>query len=212
MRLPLRRPVFLGRSRQGGVALIVSLLMLVVIMLLGTSAGQISLLSERASRNDRDRLLAFQAAEAGLMDAELDIEHSPDAARSRSHIFSVKSALGFPGEGDEECRSGQANVYLGLCKGGQDAATPAWLTVDFQATAGIGARSVPYGMFTGQTLQTGAGALPSKSPRYIVELMLYNRQGESADTPSYFYRITAIGFGARDTTQVVLQTFYRKED
>lgn len=212
MSFPLRRPHLLIRSRQGGIALIVSLLMLVVIMLLGTSAGQIALLNEKASRNDRDRLLAFQAAEAGLMDAELDIEHSPDAARSRSHLFSAKSARGFPGEGDEECLGGQANVYLGLCKGAQDAATPVWLTVNFQATEGAGARSVPYGMFTGQTLQTGVGALPRKPPRYIVELMPYNKQGESADTPSYFYRITAIGFGARDTTQVVLQTFYRKED
>jgi type IV pilus assembly protein PilX len=42
--------------------------------------------------------------------------------------------------------------------------------------------------------------------------MAYNRQGESAEKPSYFYRVTAIGFGVRDTTQVVLQTFYRKED
>ena len=212
MSSPLRRPLFFGRTKEGGIALIVSLLMLVVIMLLGTSAGQVALLSEKASRNDRDRLLAFQGAEAGLMDAELDIEHSPDAARSRSQLFSAKSARGFPGEGDEECRGGQANVYLGLCKGAQDGATPAWLTVDFQGATGAGARSVPYGMFTGQTLQTGAGALPRKPPRYIVELMLYNKQGESADTPSYFYRITAIGFGSRDTTQVVLQTFYRKED
>ncbi|HCE08720.1 MAG TPA: pilus assembly protein [Oxalobacteraceae bacterium] len=211
MSLAARRCVVPGPARQTGIALIVSLLMLVVIMLLGTSAGQIALLGEKASRNDRDRLLAFQAAEAGLMDAEVDIEHSPDAARSRSQLFSKDSARGFPGEGDEQCLGGQTHAHLGLCKGTRDGATPAWLTVDFLAD-GLHAHSVPYGMFTGQTLQTGVGSLSGRLPRYIVELMVYNRQGESADKPSYFYRITAIGFGARDTTQVVLQTFYRKED
>jgi Tfp pilus assembly protein PilX len=35
--------------------------------------------------------------------------------------------------------------------------------------------------------------------------------GEDAAAPSCnFYRITAIGFGARPQTQVVLQTYYRK--
>jgi type IV pilus assembly protein PilX len=43
--------------------------------------------------------------------------------------------------------------------------------------------------------------------------MPYNAPGEGATSEhmTYFYRITAIGFGVRDTTQVVLQTFYRKD-
>jgi type IV pilus assembly protein PilX len=43
--------------------------------------------------------------------------------------------------------------------------------------------------------------------------MPYNKEGEGAtrEDLTYFYRITAIGFGVRDTTQVVLQTFYRKD-
>lgn len=212
MSFTVRRRAALAGARQAGMALIVSLLMLVVIMLFGSSAGQIALLNEKASRNDRDRQLAFQAAEAALMDAELDIEHSPDATRSRSQLFSKDSALGFPGEGEEECRGGQTNVYLGLCKRARDGVAPAWQTVDFLGTESPVAHSVPYGTFTGQTLQTGIGSLPAKPARYIIELMVYNKQGESADKPTYFYRITAIGFGARDTTQVVLQTFYRKED
>ena len=212
MTFTIRRRAIFCRTKQSGIALIVALLMLVVIMLLGSSAGQIALLSEKASRNDRDRQLAFQAAEAALMDAELDIERSPDPARSRSHLFSKNSAIGFPGDGEQACMGGQTNVYLGLCRHIPDGATPAWLTVDFMRTAGANARSVPFGMFTGQNLQSGVGALPAKAPRYIVELMVYNKPGESADKPSYFYRVTAIGFGARDTTQVVLQTFYRKEN
>ena len=83
-----------------------------------------------------------------------------------------------------------------------------WQTVDFSDD---GESAVRYGTFTGQTFQTGQGSLPAKLPRYVIELMVYNKPGESAEKVSYFYRVTAIGFGPRDTTQVVLQTFYRKE-
>ena len=56
--------------------------------------------------------------------------------------------------------------------------------------------------------------MPARPPRYLIELMAYNKAGEDAsgDGRTYFYRVTAIGFGMRDTTRVVLQTFYRKEN
>jgi type IV pilus assembly protein PilX len=198
--------------RQHGVALIVSLLMLIALLLLGISAAQIALQGEKASRNERDRQIAFQAAEAALLDAELDIENAPDAQGSRSQRFSKDSALGFPGEGDDVCHNGDANITLGLCRRTLDGTQPIWHVVDFLNNDSSTVNSVPYGKFTGQTFPIGEGSLPRRLPRYVIELMTYNKQGESADRVSYFYRITAIGFGARDTTQVVLQTFYRKED
>lgn len=197
------------QSRQGGVSLVVSLLMLIAVMLLGLSATQIALQSEKASRNDRDRQIAFQAAEAALLDAEMDIENSPDPDRSRSAIFSKNDIHSFlPG-----CGTGDAGIYLGLCAQAADGATPAWLAVDFLNDTATSA-AVPFGKFTGQSFQTGQGSLPARLPRYIIELIAYNRPGESAElaTRTYFYRITAIGFGMRDATRVVLQTFYRKED
>ncbi len=202
----------MGHARQRGASLIVSLLMLVAVLLLGTSAAQIALQGEKASRNDRDRQIAFQAAEAALLDAELDIENSPDAVKSRSQQFSKNSALGFPGDGEDGCRAGESNINLGLCRHASDGAAPIWLTVDFLDATSSTMHSVPYGKFTGQDFPIGKGSLPGKLPRYVIELMLYTKAGESADMPSYIYRVTAIGFGARDSTQVVLQTFYRKED
>ncbi|OGB26485.1 MAG: pilus assembly protein [Burkholderiales bacterium RIFCSPLOWO2_02_FULL_57_36] len=195
--------------KQRGVSLVVSLLMLIAVMLLGLSATQIALQSEKASRNDRDRQIAFQAAEAGLLDAEMDIENSPDPARSRSIIFSREIAYAFT----DGCGNGDANPFLGLCAHVADGAAPAWLTVDLLNDS-PSAASVPFGKFTGQTFQVGEGSLPAKLPRYIIELMPYNGPGESAElsSRSYFYRITGIGFGMRDTTLVVLQTFYRKKD
>jgi type IV pilus assembly protein PilX len=198
--------------REKGAALVISLVMLAVVMLLGISAADIALEGEKSSRNDRDRQIAFQAAEAGLLDAELDIEHSPDAAKSRSQLFSSHSMLGFPGDMETGCGSGDNNMYLGLCKHAPDGMLPVWQTVDFSNASVSRNGAVPYGRFTGQTMQTGKGVMPAQPPRYVIEIMPYNKEGESADQVTYFYRITAVGFGVHDTTQVALQTFYRKED
>jgi type IV pilus assembly protein PilX len=192
--------------RQAGAALIVALMMLIAVLVLGMSASGIALQSEKAARNDRDRQIGLQAAEAALLDAEIDLENSPDAARSRSHLFAHDRAEGFV----DGCAQGSQNVYQGLCTRAATGA-PAWLMIDFLDQSGR-ARSVAYGRFTGQTFQTGQGSLPARLPRYIIEILPYTREGEgaSAEDLSYIYRITAVGFGMRESTQIVLQTFYRK--
>lgn len=189
--------------RQSGSALIVALLMLIAVLMLGTSAAQISLQGEKASRNDGDRQVALQAAEAALMDAQLDMESSP-----RSHLFTQERTEGFA----DGCDSGHVDLYLGLCRAAASGSLPVWLTVDFLDAEQN--RSVPYGRFTGRLLQTGAGLLPTQAPRYIIELMSHMEGEHAAATnpPISFYRITAIGFGLRASTQVVLQTYYRKDD
>ncbi|MFJ7566765.1 PilX N-terminal domain-containing pilus assembly protein [Herminiimonas sp. NPDC097707] len=202
--------LFASRRPQQGMVLFSVLLILLMVLLLGLASAQIAMQSEKSSRNDRDRQIAFQAAEAALLDAETDIEHSPDMARSRSHLFSHSSALGFPDEASAACGSGAQNPYLGLCRHAAEGMVPSWHSVDFLDDARATTSSVPYGQFTGRAFHTANGSLPGRVPRYIVELMLYRKPGERSDVPSYFYRITAIGFGTRETTQVVLQTVYRK--
>ena len=203
---------FMHRQIEGqqGASLICSLILLIVILMLGLSAAQIALEEEKASRNDRDRQIAFQAAEAALADAELDIENSPDIGKSRSHIFSKNSAFGFPDDSEASCQSGKGNIYLGLCGHSADEAKPAWVTANL-IDESTGQSAVPYGTFTGKSFPIGKGSLPNKLPKYIIELLVNKHEGESVDKISYFYRITAIGFGAKDTTKVVLQTFYHKE-
>lgn len=206
--LHILRPAHRGQS---GTVLVISLAMLFAALILGLSAARNALEGEKAARNDRDRRIAFEAAEAALTDAELDIENSPDAARSRSSHFSKSNALGFPDDDEPPCRSGDS-ADQGLCRHPADGETPIWQAVNFLDTDSASAASVAYGRFTGQRLAVGKGSLPARLPRYVIELMKYNRPGESAEDEdgSYFYRVTAIGFGARETTQVVLQTFYRK--
>lgn len=56
--------------RQGGVALFISLVLLLLLTIIGVSAVQTTSLELRMARNDNDTLLAFQSAESALRDAE----------------------------------------------------------------------------------------------------------------------------------------------
>lgn len=55
---------------QRGVALFISLVLLLVLTIAGVSAVQTTTLEERMARNSHDSLLAFQSAEAALRQAE----------------------------------------------------------------------------------------------------------------------------------------------
>lgn len=59
-----------ARARQRGVALFISLVLLLVLTIIGVSAVQTTTLETRMARNEHDTLLAFQAAESALRDAE----------------------------------------------------------------------------------------------------------------------------------------------
>lgn len=163
---------------QSGAALLTALFATVAVMLIAASAAQTALNAEKTARNERDRHLAFQCAEAALADAERDI-----ASGARAALFAEGRSSDFL----EGC--GQA----GLCAFMPADATPAWQSVDLADPA----VSTAYGAFTGATL-------PGRPPRYIIELIA------SDPVAGHLYRITAIGFGLRSNTQVVLQSICRK--
>lgn len=200
------------KTLQNGIALLIVLVWLMAVSLLALTAVQIGLQDQKAARSYRDREIAFQAAEAGLRDAELDIEGSPDPHLSRSDLFARNSRAGFPDSAGDSCQVGSTNRHQGLCRQSADASLPGWLQLSpsTQAGAGDSEAAVSYGRFTGRAMQTGAGSLPVRPPRYLIELLPYRQAGQSAERPDYFYRISAIGFGADIASQVVLQTFYRK--
>jgi Tfp pilus assembly protein PilX len=61
------------------------LLLLVIVSILGVGAAQIATMGERSARNDRDMQVAWQSAEAALMDAEFDI-HGPGTASQAGRV------------------------------------------------------------------------------------------------------------------------------
>ena len=181
---------------QSGSSLIAVLLVLLVVSLLGAAGAQIALMAERSSRNDRDMQIAFQAAEAALKDAELDMTNS-----SRSAIFTdLISSQFIPG-------CGTSGTTLGLCAQ-STSGKPAWLTVNMGAS---GSAVVPYGQFTGQTFASGGvGIQPVQPPVYLIEQVPDPSSFDKATgTQPMVYRVTAMGFGPRPEIQAVVQMIYR---
>lgn len=78
------------QARQKGVALIVSLLVLLVLTLIGVTGIVVSVLEERMSGNQRDRNLAFSAAESALKAAELSLDATFDSVALPAFNCSTK--------------------------------------------------------------------------------------------------------------------------
>ncbi len=189
------------RSREGGAALLIALLMLVVVMMVGAATAQTGMLVDKSASHDRDRRIALEAAEAALRDAEADLEGAAGPASLRVTLLADASGFG------NHCDSGAGAAARGLCLGAEAGAVPVWQSVDL-ADEGV---SVAFGSFTGARMPVGQGALPARLPRYLIELLPLARAGEDAGASrSTFYRITALGFGTRESTRVVLQSGYRR--
>ena len=75
---------------QRGIALVFVLLMVVIAITAALFAARSTLLGDKAARNDRDRQIAFQAAEMALNDAELDIMDADLALASGSNARGCK--------------------------------------------------------------------------------------------------------------------------
>ena len=199
---------------QQGASLIMVLIMLTIVSLLGVAGIQVSMMSERGARNDRDKLLAWQSAEAGLADAELDI-FTPTApavsASTRGLLFSPSTNVTAFVDG-----CGNSGASTGLCTlATSSTGKPAWLTVDFNDT-GSTAKTAEYGQFTARSFTAGgAGVQPARKPRYVVELIpdQFGAGSASRDLgsaePKFVYRVTSMGYGPRPDIQAVVQMLYR---
>ncbi len=202
---PLNAPLTVYLTQQQrGFSLITTLIMVIVVTILGISASQIVLMSEKATRFDRDSQIAFQAAEAALLDAEFDIRGPNTSANQRLSRFSASAAVGFV----DGCGTGTTR---GLCVPAPEGQKPVWYSVDFTDSS-ASTKTAGFGDFTGRTFATGStGIRPEMPPRYIIEVIPDTAGGSNASSPKNLFRVTAIGFGPRKETQAVLQMIFRKE-
>lgn len=201
-------PPFRGtavRPSQRGVSLIVVMLLLAIIAILGMGAIQISMMSERGARNERDVQIAWQGAEAGLVDAEYDIR-GPGTA-TRKNLFTKNDSSAFA---IGSC--GTTGTSKGLCDPSTVTGKPLWLSVDLAAASPAAAI---YGEFTAREFKAGTNGLqPVKKPRYIIEVLPdRNAFGDASGRvdKKFVYRVTSMGFGPREDIQVVTQILFRKE-
>ena len=192
------RPV--RRRTERGLALVCALLLMLAAMVIGVAVvrGAFALLA--AAGNERDRDIAQAAAEAALRDAEHDIAgraatSATPAPADRAAHFGPDGAAAFV----DGCGRGADDRGLCLAR-----SPPVWQLLDL--AAGDNPALVPYGQMTGAVLPVGRGALPARLPAYLIERI--TPPGATAGQ-GVFFRITGIGFGARASTQVVLQSLYR---
>lgn len=230
----------MGSSRryQQGISLYIIIVIVLLSMLLALWASRTSLFNEIIVGNDADYQRAFEAAQAVIQDAELDIRgERPDGSdcapvAGNTNICRTGTTVSFITEdaqfgnllGTLEAQS--SGCIEGMClkrTGKQDF----WndnTTLNAMIADGVGAR---YGQYTGA--ETGSTSNPilnntnaGQGAWYWIEIMPYDTNPggllsgkpklEVNLKPSVVYRITAIARGLKPSTQVVLQsTFVRQK-
>ena len=173
---------------QRGASLVIALMFLIVLTILGLVAVRSSTVQERMAGNDRDRAVAFEAAEAALRDAERDIQAN------------VTSANPF----DNVCTDG-------LCLPAT-VATPNW-----NSNSWSGATSRIYGVNSGAgAFPLAVSNAPRYIIELLPDVPAgsgntLNTNARSSTRGGTAYRITARGWGRRPGTAVMLQSVYFKQ-
>ncbi|KQP39982.1 PilX N-terminal domain-containing pilus assembly protein [Pseudorhodoferax sp. Leaf274] len=223
----------MGGTGQRGIALLVVMLVVLLSSLLALWAFRSSLVNETLVGNDADYQRAFEAAQAMLQDAELDIRgERPDGTaciptadtkvcrQDPTVAFIVETKdlgklLGALDAADTRCKDGICQKRTG--------AQDFWASkATLDPMLLVGAR---YGQYTGAVLpgNSKAAANPllttvvsDQGAWYWVEVMPYDTTPpgllagrDKMDlnlNPNVVYRITALARGLKPRTQVVLQS------
>ncbi len=185
------------QTRQQGVALFISLVMLLILTILGVSAVQTTALQERMSRNSIDNNLAFQAAESAVRDAEDFIEDNFNSLVMFDDAGAEAGGLYYDNEWNE---------------------TPNWENVDWELQQTCDDSSAPAGVMFATTEVPGVCV----QPKFMIEhvktvvsdqdrLNLDNIGQGTGTGRTQVFRITALGTGGTESAHVMIQTTYGKK-
>lgn len=183
-----------ARQPQSGIALVVSLILLVVITLIGLAAVGTTSVQQKLTANFYDREIAFQSAEAALQAGAAALPSNP------ASIINCAS-------GGNAC---SANPFNGTLPAGSIQTVPT-RTASGQFTTGANAAGAPQyvienmGAYADANANTGFGQTANASQ--------YGAQGTS--TTSIYYRITARSADpttavAANRAIVTLQAMYKQ--
>ena len=210
MRETLRNNVGLrARKNEGGFVLATALFFLVALTILGVSALGVNSLEEKMLGYSRDKQVAFQAADAALRDAE-------------RYLFSgaISGATNFvadctTGAGLYQVRTSGMPIWAEL-ESGSSCKDDAWIGKASAINAENG-KSYKYGTLSGVgEFKLDSSRAVASQPRFIIEVLPISatgsgsrRVGFGSASQMYVYRVTAVGFGQRVTSRVLLQAVYR---
>jgi type IV pilus assembly protein PilX len=221
---------------QSGAVLIVVIVLIAILSATVAYTTKNTLQGGQQIRNERDYLLAYQAAHAALWDAERDLALSPGQALPNAACVRGPGFRSTPADLQNPNASPQftSNCLAGQClsasavwasagpanngapwwpvsKGGKWSATGTTSSMSAQCETFTG--SIPLGTFTGTPAFKGV----ARQPDYLIELMqpVSTLQDASlggnytCQTPAVdclVFKITARGFGSSLTSEVLLQS------
>ncbi|QIL43375.1 pilus assembly protein PilX [Acidovorax sp. HDW3] len=248
----------LHTRRQNGVALFVVIVFVMLTMLLALWASRTALFSEMVVGNDADYQRSFEAAQALLQDAELDIRGETPTGKDCSgsgDICRTSTVDKIPLEAKDittllanlddqtstgKCRNGLCtkragrqdfwNYANGLTPNPSAKSNAGEAPLSTMAKPGVGAR---YGQYTGAVASNNP-ILNDRSKNdaggwYWIEVLPYANQSSKNSglliDPSnakknqlplnldvyVVYRITALAYGRKPSTMVVLQQTYARQ-
>jgi type IV pilus assembly protein PilX len=172
------------RKDQSGVVLFVALMLLLILSMIGVTVARMQTVEERMARNENNRQLATQAAEAALRYAEYQLLNAPPEA-----VFAGDTA---------------GYYAISQTTGSMVAPTTGIVPTFFSTPANV----MPY---NGPALSL-VPAGPARTPTIAIELVGYGSVPGDGLTPNQeppVYRITVQGYDADGTPSVILQEVYR---
>ncbi len=173
------KPLYI--QKQSGVALFVSLIMLLLLTIIGITSMKSTILEEKMAGNMINRGLAFQAAESALRGGENYL---------RTNAGSVTfSAAGTNGLYDSSVLS--------------VAILQPWSSVDWADDAKI----IRLGNNTLQRVAEQPGYIVEELPSVVED---GNSLETGVASEANFYRVTSRGVGGTDTAVVMLQSTYKR--
>jgi Tfp pilus assembly protein PilX len=202
-------------SRQNGSALLAGLLILVVALLLGITATNSTIMQERMAGNFRDVSLAFQASEAGSRWAAAWVLSRTDDIQDRLVPCS------------DPCAANDVVRARGVYGYRPDSGNPLWETTGMYRWYGLDPTE-------DVLVEPPQKFAPDKSdnpwiihdqPRFIIETVgpdTENAYGgvvldDFAGNPygpvltgTFYYRVTSLGYGARENSNAIISTVVRK--
>lgn len=225
-----------SRKKQQGITLYVVIVVVLLSTLLALWSSRTSLFNEMVVGNDADYQRAYEAAQAMIQDAGLDIQRkradgtacvntaSTDVCRNNIALTQiidqgplVANLIVALNGYDEKCMHGICLKRVGAQDFWNDSTVMSNMTAGSAATANnVGAR---YGQYTGAP-QNGNPILSKSSTKegawYWIEIMRFDKDKDAenmvegvaseAIKAPLLFRITAIARGLKPSTQVVLQS------
>jgi type IV pilus assembly protein PilX len=170
-------------SRNRGIALFISLVLLLILTIIGVSSVQTTTLETRMARNEHDTLLAFQAAELALRDAEIFIETIKPTTKfsdtGAGGLWTV-APLGQPNRWESEGVWGSAKSVAAATNAGAVVAEPPRYLIEHVAS------------------------VVREDNAYLINDPYTATVADRIEV----YRITARGVGGTGNAQVLLQSTY----